>query len=277
MLGKMLKALAPLAALGAIGALSACNFSYDYGLKDGVPLSELDMDGAAPNKLMLGGPDEVVVSEGPNLAISVSGSDEAKRGLRFKLEDDALTIGREGDWKGPGVATIAVTMPALRSISMAGSGKVTAPSLKGDASINVAGAGDISVARVDATSLSVNMMGSGDVKLGGAAESLDYNVAGSGSLQAPGLKVDRADIKIAGSGGGEFASDGKVKASIAGSGDITVNGRADCSVEAAGSGKLRCRTAGGDWAGTAPSAPSAPQAPLPPAAPSAPEAPQPGE
>ncbi|WP_375290593.1 head GIN domain-containing protein [Qipengyuania sp.] len=254
MLGKILKTIAPLVGLGAIGALAAC--SYDYGLKDGVPLAELDIDGAKPNKLELGGPDDVIVREGETLAIAVSGSTEAKEGLRFRLDGDSLAIGREGNWDGPSVATISVTMPSLRAISMAGSGKLTAPSLTGNADINVAGSGDITVLGVSASKLGVNIMGSGDVKLAGTAETLDYNVAGSGALNARGLKVGKAEINIAGSGGGEIASDGTVEAHIAGSGDVTVFGRADCTVKSVGSGELRCRNT---ETARAPDAPSAPQ------------------
>ena len=53
-----------------------------------------------------------------------------------------------------------------------------------------------------------------------------------------GLQAGGADIAVAGSGDAEFASDGRVEASIMGSGTVTVNGRADCTVSSMGSGKL---------------------------------------
>ena len=240
MIRQLLKSLVPMAAMGLMFATSACGSAH-MSFNDGVPLSELDMAGAAPTKLMLAGPDTVVVTEGPELAITITGSEAAKRGLRFELDDDTLAIGREDNWEGNDVATIAVTMPPLHEIAMAGSGKVTAPSLVNDAEVNVAGSGDIAIARVAANSLELNVMGSGTLSTAGTAERLDMNVAGSGQLKARGLKVGSADINIAGSGGGVFSSDGKVEARIAGSGNVTVYGRADCSINAMGSGTVRCR------------------------------------
>lgn len=264
------------AAALALGA-SACgsNMHISIGDEDGVPLSELDMGGAAPTKLVLAGPDKVRVTEGDKLDIKVSGDPDAVEGLRFNLEDGTLGIMREKDWKGTGVATVAVTMPAAEEIVLAGSGDIEAAALVDKAEVNIAGSGKVAIARVAASKLQVNVMGSGTLNAAGTVERLDFNVAGSGKLAARNLKVERAEINIAGSGGGEFASDGKVEARIAGSGDVTVYGRADCSVHAMGSGTVRCRPAEGSWGDGAPRAPDAPTPPAAPGAPSAPEAPQP--
>lgn len=228
------------AALGGVFALAACGMS-GQGLRDGVPLSQLDMEGAAPTQLSVAVPDTIRVAEGNRLAIDVSGSEDAREGLLFRLEGESLSIGREADWNGPSKATISITMPPLKEINLAGSGKLSAANMTGDAEINVAGSGDIAIADVSATSLKVNIMGSGDVRAVGQAERLDFNIAGSGSLNAPELKVGDAQVKIAGSGGGIFSSEGHVEGRIAGSGNVTVLGNARCSVKSVGSGKVRCR------------------------------------
>ena len=92
-------------------------------------------------------------------------------------------------------------------------------------------------------------------------ERLEFNVAGSGNLRARRLKVGSAEVNIAGSGGGEFASDGTVRANVLGSGDVTVYGRADCKISAMGSGKLHCRDGETAWSGDEPKAPPAPEPP----------------
>ncbi len=273
MIKHWLKGVLPLAAIALGLATASCgDMNITVGSEDGVPLSELDMSGTAPRKLVLAGPDKVVMTEGDRLAITVSGDREAIDALRFKLEDGTLGIMREKSWKGPGVATVAVTMPAAEEIVLAGSGDIAAPAMVDEAEVNIAGSGTVSIARVQASKLDVNVMGSGTLTAAGTAERLDFNVAGTGKLKARALKVERAEINIAGTGGGEFASDGTVEARIAGSGDVTVYGRADCKVSAMGSGTVRCRPA--DSASAAPTAPLPPSAP---GAPSAPEAPRPGE
>lgn len=260
------------AAVALALALSACNFiDVQIGDQDGVPLAELDIGGDAPDKLVLAGPDTVVVTEGDELEISVSGDAGPRDALRFTLEDGTLGITRDNEWDGEGTAVVNVTMPPARELVLAGSGDIRAAALVDEAEVNIAGSGMIAVAKVAASRLNVNVMGSGTLTAAGEAERLDLNVAGSGAIKAPNLKVERAEINIAGSGGGEFASDGKVEARIAGSGDVVVYGRADCSIRAMGSGQVRCRPA--DSAKAA--APAAPAAPARPTAPKAPPAPKP--
>lgn len=240
MIKQCLKGFAAVA-LALAAAACGSNMHVSIGDEDGVPLSELDMSGAAPTRLALASPDKVVIVEGDSLDIKVSGDAEAVEALRFNLEKGRLGIMREPGTRADGVATIAVTMPAARELLLAGSGRIEAPRLVEKAEVNIAGSGTVAVARVAAESLSVNVMGSGTLSAAGGAETLDFNVAGSGALKARGLKVERAEINIAGSGGGEFASDGRIEARIAGSGDVTVYGRADCSIKAMGSGRVRCR------------------------------------
>lgn len=271
MIKNLFKSVLPLIAVGLGLAATACgNVHVDVGDGDGVRLAELDMAGAAPTKLVLAGPDKVVMTEGDRLDIKVSGDAEAIEALRFNLDDGTLGIMRDKGWKGSGVATIAVTMPPAHEIVLAGSGDIKAPTLVEEAEVNIAGSGTVAVERVAARTLDVNVMGSGTLRATGTAERLDFNVAGTGKLAARGLKVERAEINIAGSGGGEFASDGKVDARIAGSGLVTVYGRADCSIKAMGSGRVVCRNADSAQDESAPAAPTPPAAPDAPGAPDAP-------
>jgi hypothetical protein len=248
---QFLRGVLPLVVVSLGLATAACgNLNVSIGEGDGVRLSELDMTGAAPTKLVLAGPDKVVVTQGDKLAITVSGDQEAIDALRFNLEKNTLGIMREGSWKGPGIATVAITMPPAEQIVLAGSGTINAPTLEDRAAINIAGSGTVAVDSIRSSRLDVNVMGSGTLSAAGTAERLDFNVAGSGMLAARALKVERAEVNIAGNGGGEFASDGQVEARIAGSGDVTIFGRAECKVSAMGSGTVRCRPAA--TAGAAP-------------------------
>lgn len=271
-MGSFFKVIGPIVALAIGLATTGCEGPEVIVDADGVRLSELDLTGAAPTKLVLAGPDRVTVTEGNKLAITVSGDEQAAEALRFKLEKETLAIMRASNWSGKGRAVIAVTMPAARQIVLAGSGSVDAPAMASEAEIVVAGSGKVAVGRFAASKLSVNLVGSGTLEAAGTADSLAFNIMGSGRLDGRGLKVDSAEINIAGSGRGEFASDGEVTANVAGSGDVTVRGRADCKVSALGSGRLRCQPEGADWDEDAPEAPRAPKSPTAPDAPPAPEA-----
>lgn len=270
MLHKIFKGLAPVAALASAALVAGCdNMNIQIGDVDGVPLAELDMTGANPTELVLAGPDNVVISQGSELAITPSGDDVAVDALRFALDGDTLTISREkNSWKDRGSATINVTMTSLNAMVLAGSGNIRADRMTGKADVTIAGSGKASVASMEADSLDLTIAGSGDFDASGAVDTLDMSIAGSGRANMAGLKVGSADISVAGSGDAEFASDGAVDASIMGSGSITVNGRANCTVSSMGSGKLNCRDVT-----SAEDAPVAPETPQAPEAPETPEAP----
>lgn len=285
MLTRLFKAFGPIAPLFAGALLSGCdNMTMRINDEEGVPLSELDQNASVPTELVLAGPDDVVITDGSKLAIAVSGDPKAVEALRFTLADGTLGILREkGSWSDKGKATVRVTMPSPEKLTLAGSGSIEAASLAGASEVTIAGSGTLRAAKISSGKLDLTIAGSGSVKAAGSAETLDLTLAGSGDADMAGLKVGSAEVTIAGSGRAEFASDGKVAANIMGSGEVTVIGRADCTISAMGSGKLNCSTGTARSAAApangraAPPAPPAPEAPNPSPAPDAPAAPKPPE
>ena len=238
------KGFAPAAVIALSAALAGCDgVSVNIGENDGVPLSELDMSGPAPTELALIAPDQVIVTAGEELDITVEGSAEAVDAMRFTNEGGTLGIMREsGKWKGSGYAIVRVTMPAPEEIAVAGSGKVEADALASNAELGIAGSGKIVAANVEAEKLEVDIAGSGNVTANGSADRVEVSSAGSGFTDLSSVTAESADISIAGSGDVRLASDGKVNVSIAGSGDVTVTGSATCTSSTIGSGKVTCET-----------------------------------
>ena len=242
MFHKLIRGIAPVAALALGAALGGCG-DVDIRIdgEEGVPLAELDVSGAAPESLVLAGPDKVVLTDGASLDIDVGGDSKAAELVRFTLKDGTLGVMREkGKWSDVGTAVVTVTMPAPKSITIAGSGSVESQKTANEADLTIAGSGTLSVAEMKATKANVTLAGSGALEAAGEADSLDLNIVGSGKADMAGLQVETADITIAGSGDASFASDGKVEATIMGSGTVRVIGRANCEVNSMGSGRLVC-------------------------------------
>lgn len=234
------RTLAPFAAIAALGALSGCGWNWDDG--DGVPLAELDLSGEPPQEVALLGPDTVAITDGAQFAITVDGDSAAVDKLRFKLEGGRLGIMRDskhGDGENS-TATVRITMPAPRKLSVAGSGSMRSERLAANAEVSIAGSGDLETPAVEASSLRISIAGSGSYLAGGRADALELSIAGSGSGRMARLNVDNATINVAGSGDAVFASDGNVRANIVGSGTVTVRGSARCKVNTVGSGSLVC-------------------------------------
>lgn len=245
---KILRNLAPVAIIALAAAASGgCDMAkLSINGEEGKPLADLDLTGTAPSEVALFGPDNVKITTGDKLAITVDGSPAATEAMRFTLKDGTLGILRKnGNWSGDDAkATVNVTMPAPSKLMMAGSGRIDAADLAADkARVSIAGSGTIATARVETGELKVDLAGSGSYRAAGSAKSLKLSMAGSGGAQLEGLKVDSAKVDIAGSGESAFASDGTVKANIMGSGKVRVIGRAACKVTSMGSGSLVCEPA----------------------------------
>lgn len=259
--GKFARVLAPVAAIALATALSGCDgMKFSFGDGDGKPLSELDLTDKAPTELVLAGPDEVRVTLGDKLAITVEGDAEATEGLRFSVSEDSIAISRNDGWNSKGKsAVVNITMPAPREITLAGSGRITSAVLAREAEVTIAGSGRVDTPGVAGDKLELTIAGSGSYRAAGNVARLEVTVAGSGDAEMGALRTDRANVTIAGSGDAVFASDGEVDAEIMGSGEVRVIGRARCQVSATGSGRLVCEP--GPEAGPAAAAPEAPEAP----------------
>ena len=243
--------------------LAAC-FDMDVTIngEKGVPLSEIELTGAAPSGVTLAGSDKVYLTKGDALEITVEGSDEAKEAVRFVLDGNVLGITRDDSFLDDSdQATIRVTLPAApkelvitgsgsmetqtlaksAEVSILGSGKFTG----GDATVtaldvNLGGSGMASLGTLTATSLDINIGGSGSVMASGTAKNLSIYVGGSGDADLEDLKADYVEVAIAGSGNARLKSDGVVGASIMGSGNVHVEGTATCEESSMGSGSLNC-------------------------------------
>ncbi len=214
------------------------HFHFDSEL-EGAPLEELDLTGGAPEKIVLFGSTHVRIIKGKTFRIKTVG--DGADALRFSLSEGRLAITRSNRPGDPdGSASVKITMPAPRSLVIAGSGVIETGTLAKSAKIVIAGSGAIELTGIASERLKANIMGSGHLRASGAVDRLKLNIAGSGSAEMAGLEAAKAKIAVAGSGNAAFASDGTVEASMMGSGCVTIHGRARCSVHSMGSGQIRC-------------------------------------
>lgn len=251
---RFVKRMAPVVMMGMGITLAGCDGAeVSMGDDKGVPLAELDLTGAAPTGIALGSGDTVILSEGDKLAITIEGDDKAKEDLRFFRDKETLGIGRKSGLfnKDTAPATIRVTMAAPKELIIGGSGTILAQRLAANAELAMGGSGTITFTEFAGDKLEISIGGSGKVQGAGTAKQLQVNIGGKGDVDLAGLKTERGEVSIGGSGDVAFASDGTVEASIAGSGTVKVTGRAKCTSNSFGSGKLICEPAAEDIAAPA--------------------------
>ena len=89
---RFFRALGPIIAVAMAAGLSACDGNVSINGEKGKPLAEIDMTGTPPEELVLLGPDEVRVTQGDKLAITVEGDKAVTDKLRFTLKDGTLGV-----------------------------------------------------------------------------------------------------------------------------------------------------------------------------------------
>ncbi|WP_082449988.1 head GIN domain-containing protein [Sphingomonas sp. Leaf231] len=188
----------------------------------------------------LGGSDDVVVRVGGDYAVRAEGDPRILDRLKITRDGGALTISRRSDG-GRGHARVFVTLPAIDSASIGGSGnmtidRVTGPSFEG----RIAGSGNMTLAQVATRALSIGITGSGTVAARGTTERLSARSAGSGSIDAAQLVARTAEVGSVGSGDIRATVRGGAEVSSVGSGDVDLGRDAQCRVRKAGSGDVRC-------------------------------------
>lgn len=256
MTDKSLRQIATLAALAAAAALSGCDglgdsdlsvdFDWDGNAIEtdvpGVPLADLDFSGEAPTAIVLAGPDNVVVTTGEAFGIDVSGPQAVTDLLRFARQDGSLVVHRQDGSSSSGRATANITIPSANTLSVLGSGNLTADTVRGDAALVVLGSGDIAVRSVSADALNVTIPGSGNITASGTSDRLTLKILGTGTGDLADFQTAMAEVDIVGSGNATFRSDGPIEATLVGSGDVRVIGDAQCEAQTMGSGRLICGT-----------------------------------
>ena len=196
---------------------------------------------------LAGSPDVIVMVGGPH-SVRAEGDSEVLERLEIKVEDGTLKIGnknRKGwsmNWGHDRPKTrIFVTMPAIRSASVAGSGDVKIDRVQGERfNASVAGSGDIEIAQMQVGDAKFSIAGSGGIKAAGTAQSSSASIAGSGDIDTGAVQVRTASASIMGSGDIRLHASETADISIMGSGDVEVAGSAKCNVNKRGSGEVRC-------------------------------------
>lgn len=155
----------------------------------------------------------VVASSGNINFVSISNSEgqsstkvsiTVPKGTEITAQDiDGGTI--IGDTEGPvqisvsGDGDFTIGKIGDATINIQGGGDITVANVTGNLNINVMGSGDVQIKSGSVPTLLVNVMGSGDVKFGGRAKNASLSVMGDGDIEVTHVS-NRPTIQRLGSG-----------------------------------------------------------------------------
>jgi hypothetical protein len=232
-------------------ALAACNMAADAQQPaGGGERGQRSYNLTGFDKVALAGPHDVVVTVGPAHSVRAEGDRDSLDKLDIRVENGSLKVGmKKGmnsfSWgnRTP-KTTIFVSLPAIRSAAIAGSGDMKVDRVEGNSFAgSIAGSGDLQVAALRTGEAEFSIAGSGNISAAGNAKNTDVSVAGSGNVDLERLEARTASVSIVGSGDVRAKAMETANVSIMGSGDVTMSGSARCNVNKRGSGSVRCGNA----------------------------------
>ncbi|WP_036166856.1 head GIN domain-containing protein [Massilia sp. 9096] len=214
----------------------------------------------SPGTVELSGPFNLVLRQGPAPALEVRGEQRVLANVDTTIDGDTLRIAPRGillRHRQP--IEVRVTLPALSTLRINGSGEHTVSGFSGErlalsmdgtgsmrfngryriVHVGVHGSGDLELTGGNCEAMNAELTGSGSLTLVGAAQSLNAGVQGSGQLDARHLRAEVATLTHQGSGSSSIYARRQAEVTLTGSGDIAVYGNPDRrTVTRSGSGSV---------------------------------------
>jgi hypothetical protein len=200
------------------------------------------------DRVVIEGPYQVRLATGVATSGRATGSRAALDRLSMEVQGTTLRVRpNRSYWGGyPGQAadpppTIQLTARSLRSISVSGSARLSVDKARAPRlDLLLAGNGSLEIDAIDTDTLGLTMLGSGRASLAGHAKQAKLNVQGTGEIAAAGLRVDDLQLTAETAGPVAVAAMRSAKVRSTGAGAVTIGGSPACTVEALGSGEVRC-------------------------------------
>lgn len=189
-------------------------------------------------------PVEVIITTGAGASARAEGDQKLLDRLKLDVSGRLLAVtmqrAQPGDKSG-GRAVLRLSTGDLARVVLTGGGSVSVSRMKGlRGEIVLGGNGDVSVAAVDLDQLNLGVAGAGRAQLAGRAGVASVRVSGPGAVAAEALRTRQVTVANDGPGNVVLSADVTAKVTTSGSGDVTVTGKAACSVDNRGTGRISC-------------------------------------
>ncbi len=163
---------------------------------------------------------DINVTVGPEASLTVTADTALLPRLRTRVSDGVLHI--DG-------------VEHLRADESSVSYDVTIPSLE---SLDLSGAGNVSITGIDGESFHVDLSGAGDVTLSGVAPHFSINLSGAGTIGARNLTATEVAVDLSGAGTVTVFASRTLSVDLSGAGDVWYYGSPVVSRTVTGAGSI---------------------------------------
>lgn len=157
------------------------------------------------------------------------------------LRADGATLTIRALRKGPIAAEVVVATPRLDTLAVFAPATVSLDTLRGTrATVSVSGAGDVTIAQVDADVFVATLVGDGAITVAGRAGEVRLAGNGPGTLDAARVIADRAHVQAAGDIVIHARARSTAQVTAGADAQVRVEGRPQCTIRAATPQNVTC-------------------------------------
>ena len=144
------------------------------------------------------GSGELVITQGDSESLTIEADDNILPHILTEVRNGVLEIRFDRDdwgtyYRPTRPIRFNLNLKELRSVSLSGSGAISAEALKSDRlSLDVSGSGNVRIDHLEASDLAFDLSGSGQADLFGKVTSQQISISGSGSYQAGDLECQNS-------------------------------------------------------------------------------------
>lgn len=180
-----------------------------------------------------------VVTGGGNGVRGTAAARATLDALDLRVDGTTLTIRAPRGFSE--TAEIIVATPRLDTVALFAPATVSVDALRGTrATVSIAGAGSVSVARVDAERFDATLVGEGTITASGRTTEARLAGNGPGTIDAATLLAERTTVQAAGDLIVRAAARSTARITAGPDAQVTISGHPQCAVRAATPANVRC-------------------------------------
>lgn len=188
----------------------------------------------------------LTIVPGAQAALTIEAEDDVMRHLRTDVRGSTLHIGYDerGDWNERVHPTrpvqFTLTVPNLASIDLSGAGNITVDGLSADRlEAHLSGAGNLTFRELEAETFVCDLSGAGSLNAAGTADHLRVVMSGVAGFHGAELRAASADVVLSGTGSATVWATAQLNATLSGVGSVTYYGQPVVNKTVSGLGTVR--------------------------------------
>ena len=185
--------------------------------------------------------DTIRIVPGGAFSVTAEGDPRAVASLAIDVRDGTLRVGRTPGRHNDRGAVVTIAMPALRAMTLSGSGAIDAGGAGGElVTARLSGSGEVRLPHLHARQVRLVLDGSGSITASGRADRVGIDLGGSGQVDAKALETSALAIDLGGSGNVSATASSAASIRVGGSGSVRVTGHPTCAVTKSGTARVTC-------------------------------------